>query len=155
MLDTLDKAEQLNRLAALAPAIVKGAVDLTASARVCNYFKHVFDDGRGFDDKVLDLHSSQSYIRYMQCCTTTGFPQVGVLSDGLAGEDPLPTLPEPRSRQIKQTESILHRLIQDQDFAPLMNDITEQIRQTTKEVDRVACVPLAATYELVQPDLAP
>jgi hypothetical protein len=153
-LDALDKAELLKRLATLAPATTKGAVELTARARMCNYFKHVFNDGRSFDDKVLDLHSSQDYTRYMECCTTTGFPQVGVLSGVLAGEDPLPTLPEFRRRQIKQTETILHGLIQDQDFAPLMNDISDQIRQTSKEIDRVACAPLAATYELIQSNSA-
>lgn len=148
------KAQQLKQLVELAPAIARGAVDLSASGSMCNYFKHVFDDGRSFDDKVLDFRSSKNYIRYMECCTTIGFPQVGVLSDALAGVDPLPALPELRRRQIQQTETILHGLIQDQDFAPLMNDISDQIRQSSKEIDRVACAPLAATYEIIQSNSA-
>lgn len=150
VLDGLSKSEQLAQLSAHVPEIARGVTDLTARTRMCNYFKHVFDDGRSFDDKILDSNSSQEFIQYKQCCPTTGSSQVGMFADILAGEDPLPAIPGERHRQIKQTEIILRGLVREHDYAPVMHSISEQIRQTSDAIDSVACTPLAATYSLIQ-----
>lgn len=150
-LEVLDKVELVHRLGVLVPEVINGALEIGSRRRICSYFKHVFDNGRSFYDNVNDLSTSENFIRFQQCCPNIGSSQVSILSNGLADTDPLPTLPESRRKQIKITESILHSVTQDRDFSLLMSKITQQVQESSKEEDKVACVPLAATFALAVP----
>jgi len=154
-LEILDKASLVEQLATLAPKIVSGAVEIGARRKMCNYFYHVFENGMDVEEKVNRRNSTKDFIPYKQCCTTMGLEQLLSLSEALGNLDPLPTLPDLRRRQIKQTEMILHSLTQDQHYAALMKGISDQIKEASKEIDRVACAPLSATYQAMMANAEP